>query len=217
MQMSIARPYTHTDARALTIAAMFCKLYEERLADFEGFDPDMGTDFRDDWKAAIDHAMNMPRDETTVDVQQISAAETDQEMENCAAAVRDLRYYAARAFKGDEEFSVFGFDRLSKVRHAPVTYALVVRTLHGLALTYASELSAKGMTPAHTQALMDTANALYDAEVQYQLKKRLRVRTTILRKRAFVHVWSFVQRIQLAADVLYAEDEVQRGLFVSGE
>jgi hypothetical protein len=32
-----------------------------------------------------------------------------------------------------------------------------------------------------------------------------------------VRVWSFVQRIQLAADVLYAEDEVMRGLFVSGE
>lgn len=61
------------------------------------------------------------------------------------------------------------------------------------------------------------ANVPIDAEVQYQIKKRLRVRTTILRKRAFVRMWSFVQRIQLAADVLYAEDEVMRGLFVSGE
>jgi hypothetical protein len=215
--MKIKRPYIYTDGKALTIAARLCGLYAEHLSDFEAHDPDLGTAYHDAWKAAIDLAMNMPTDETTVDDQQISAAITAEKMTLCAAAVRDLRYYAALAFDGDEEQNVFGFERLSKLRHAPTAYAVAVRSMHLLAQDYAIELGDQGMTPAHMQALLDTANVLIDAEVQHEFKKRIRVRTTIQRKRAFVRVWSFVQRIQLAANVLYAEDEVMRGLFVSGE
>ncbi len=103
------------------------------------------------------------------------------------------------------------------MRHAPANYAVAVRTMHLLAMDHTAELTAKGMTLAQIQALLDTAIALTDAEVQHELKKRLRVRTTLLRKRAFEHVWSFVQRIQVAADVLFAEDDVVRGVLAVGE
>jgi hypothetical protein len=215
--MSDNRPYSFNDAKALTIAARLCRLYEEQITAFEELDPDLGTDFRDDWQQAIDTAMNIPTDETTVDNQQISAALLAESLDQCAATVRDLRYYANRAFKGKDEFNVFGFSRLSRMRHAPANYAVAVRTMHLLAMDHTAELTAKGMTPAQIQALLDTAIALTDAEVQHELKKRHRVRTTLLRKRAFEHVWSFVQRIQLAADVLYAEDEVVRGVLAVGE
>jgi len=214
--MSKTRPYSHSDAQALTIAARLCKVYEEFMPEFETHDPDLGTDFRDAWQQAIEDATNMPTDETTVDDQQISAAATEEAMAACAAAVRDLRYYASLAFKEKDDLNVFGFERLSKLRHAPANYAVAVRTMHLLALDHAAELAAKGMTPAHTQALPDTANALTDAEVQHEYKKRIRLRITVQRKRAFIHMWSFVQRIQLAADVVFAEDEVKRGVFVAG-
>jgi hypothetical protein len=128
--MSDNRPYSFNDAKALTIAARLCRLYEERITAFEELDPDLGTDFRDDWLQAIDTAMNIPRDETTVDNQQISAALLAESLDQCAAAVRDLRYYANRAFKGKDEFNVFGFSRLSRMRHAPANYAVAVRTMH---------------------------------------------------------------------------------------
>jgi hypothetical protein len=214
--MSNTRPYSHTDARALTIASRMCKVYEEFLPDFEAYDPDLGPAFRDAWLQAIEDALTMPTDETTVDDQQISAAVTGEQMAACAAAVRDLRYYASLAFTAKDDLRVFGFERLVKFRYAPAHYAVAVRTMHLLALDHASELTAKGMTPAHTQALLDTANALTDAEVQHEYKKRVRTRLTAQRKRAFLHMWSFVQRIQLAADVLFAEDEVKRGVFVGG-
>lgn len=62
--------------------------------------------------------------------------------------------------------------------------------------------------------LFIAATALWNAEVGQETFKRERILHTVKRSEAFRHLWPYVQRLQRAADAIFENDAVGRGLFV---
>jgi hypothetical protein len=214
MNNSYQRPYTYSDPEATTIATRICELHTRHMARFTAFDPELGPAFSAAWRQTIADAIATTTDETARDHLQMLSTITDDRMAQCARAARDLRYYVELAFGSTPVLRAFGFARLSRQRHAPAQYAVSMRTLHRLAQQFATELTAQGLTPAHLQALADTATALLQAEEEQELYKCQRMLLTQHRKDTFTALWAFVQRTQRAAQVIFAEEDEMRQLFV---
>lgn len=208
------RPYQMTDPQAIQRCESMLLAFDDRMADFQTLDPEFDATFRSNWRAAIDACVAYPSDESTLDLQKGHGQTIDQCMEQCRLAVSDLRYYANKAYGTKGRYRVFGFERHNKLRGSTANYAVFMHTLHRLALRFQSELAAKGMTVAQIDALLISATALWDAEVGQETFKQERMLYTVERSEVFRHLWSFVQRLQHAADAVFENDAVGRALFV---
>lgn len=213
MKNLLKRPYPMSDADALTESERMRLSFLDHRTDFETFDSLFDATYASDWRNALDGAMGQVPDDSNKGQLQILTNGIDQRMEQCRLALKDLRYYADLAFEGDDRLTVFGFERANRTRSNPAHHAVVMRTMHRLALHFAPQLTAKGMTAAQIQALSDTATALLDAETEHELYKRMRVLATVERKEAFIGMWAFAQRVMRAAEVVYVQMAELRGLF----
>jgi hypothetical protein len=210
----IDRPYTYTDPEAIQRCESMLLAFDDHMADFQALDPSFDATFRNDWRAAIDACIAYPTDESTLDLQKGHGQTINEAMEQCRLALADLRYYANKAYGTKGRYRVFGFERHNKLRGSTANYAVFMHTQHRLALRFQPDLAAKGMTALQIHALLITATALWDAEVGQETFKRERILHTVERSEAFRHLWSFVQRLQHAADAIFENDAVGRGLFV---
>jgi len=75
-------------------------------------------------------------------------------------------------------------------------------------------LASKGMTVTQLDNLNTTAAALGEAELLQELHKRNRLTATEERVENINRIWEFMSRADRAAEVLYAQDEDTRGLFL---
>jgi len=207
------RPYTITDSEAITTSDRIKGHFADHQPDFLALDPDHDATFLANWETATTNALRCPTDETTVDLQQHANAQVAQRMDDCRKALNDLRYYADMAFGKVDMYAVFGFERNERTRHSPANHVVLMLSMHRMAQRLSTELMFQGMTPAQIQALQDTAMALLDAEANHEDHKRLRVMATVQRKLIFLRMWDFVQRVLRAAEVVFSDDGVKRGLF----
>ena len=212
--MEWTRPYHCTDPEAIQRCESMLLAYDDHMAAFQALDPEFDATFRNQWRAAIDAALQQPTDESTLDLQKGHGQHIDQSMEQCRLALADLRYYAHKAYGTKGRYKVFGFERHSGLSGSTANYAVFMFTQHRLALGFQADLMAKGMTAAQIDALQMAATALWDAEVGQETFKRQRSLHTVVRSEAFHGMWSFVQRLQHAADAVFENDAVLRGLFV---
>jgi len=213
MPEAAQRPYNCTDSEAITISDTMRGHFETYQADFLTIDSSFDTTFINDWKNATDQALHMPTDETKVDLQQHAQSLVDKAMEDCRKALGDLRYFADRAFGNSGRYGVFGFERAQRTRNVVANHVVLMMGMWRLATRFATPLGDQGMTPAQIAALRFTAMNLLEAEMDHEEQKRLRILATVERIELGIYMWSFVQRTQRAADVVFADDAVKRALF----
>jgi hypothetical protein len=207
------RPYRITDGAAVTHSAMRQVLFLDHMADFVAFDPDFDTPFAQKWKDAINLALEQPTDETTMDQQSIHTAEVNIAIKQARSTMADLRFFAQKAFGTKGLYKVFNFKLHDRMTRQPANYVIYLRVQHALAVEFATQLTTKGMTPAQIAAIATAADLLQTAEVAQEKFKRTRLHLTLIRKDVMARMYSFDQSVNRAAEVIYAEDEVKRGLF----
>ncbi len=207
------RPYRITDAAALTRSSMRQRVFLEYMADFVAFDPDFDAPFAQDWAAAIELGLMQPTDETNMDQQGIHTADVNTAVKQARSTMADLRFFAQKAFGTRGLYTVFNFKVHDRMTRQPASYVIYLRVQHQLALEFATQLTAKGMTPAQIAAIATAADQLQEAEVAQEKFKRTRLHLTLIRKDVMARMYSFDQRVNRAAEVIYGEDELKRGLF----
>ena len=207
------RPYRLPDADMLTFARAKLRVFEAHAADFIALDPVFGSTFATQWEAAIDACYAHPTDELMLDGLRHRSEEVTTATRAAAQTVADLRYFASRAFGTEGLYRVFHFHEHDRMRQRTAWYTLYLQTQHTLAVRYATELQAKGMTPAQIAAIAAAANQLAAAELAQETFKRERLRRTVQRKDVMAAMWAYLQQVHRAAQVIYAEDEVMRNIF----
>jgi hypothetical protein len=207
------RPYRISDAAAVTHSARRQTLFVQHMADFVAFDPDFDTPFAQNWKDAIELGLNQPTDETNVDQQTIHTTHVSTAIKQGRSTMADLRFFAQKAFGTRGLYTVFNFKAHDRLTRQPANYIIYLRVQHALALEFAPQLTAKGMSPAQIAAIATAADQLQTAEVAQEKFKRTRLHLTLIRKDVMARMYSFDQRVNRAAEVIYGEDETKRGLF----
>ena len=207
------RPYRITDAAAVQNSTVRQKLFTEYMADFVDFDPDFDTPFAQNWTDAINLAVAQYTDETTMDQLSGYTADLNTAVKQARSTMADLRFFAQKAFGTRGMYTVFNFKVHDRMTRQPANYVIYLKVQHALAVEFATELTNKGMTPAQIAAIATAADLLQTAEVAQEKFKRTRLHRTLIRKDVMARMYSFDQSVNRAAEVIYAEDEVKRGLF----
>ena len=183
------------------------------MADFVDFDPDFDTPFAQNWTDAINLAVAQYTDETTMDQLSGYTADLNTAVKQARSTMADLRFFAQKAFGTRGMYTVFNFKVHDCMTRQPANYVIYLKVQHALAVEFATELTNKGMTPAQIAAIATAADLLQTAEVAQEKFKRTRLHRTLIRKDVMARMYSFDQSVNRAAEVIYAEDEVKRGLF----
>ncbi|MCF8256700.1 MAG: hypothetical protein K9J06_04055 [Flavobacteriales bacterium] len=207
------RPYRITDAASVQNSTVRQKLFTEYMADFMDFDPDFDTPFAQNWTDAINLAVAQYTDETTMDQLSGYTADLNTAVKQARSTMADLRFFAQKAFGTRGMYTVFNFKVHDRMTRQPANYVIYLKVQHALAVEFATELTNKGMTPAQIAAIATAADLLQTAEVAQEKFKRTRLHRTLIRKDVMARMYSFDQSVNRAAEVIYAEDEVKRGLF----
>ena len=210
------RPFNLPDAEALTFSSAMVKVFEVHAAAFVALDPMFGGTFVAEWKAAIAACYAHDTDELMRDRLIEKSEQVEAAVRQGMLAMSDLRYFASKAFAPNGLYKVFHFKEHDQMRQRSAWYPIYLHTQHSLALRYATELQAKGMTPAQMAALATAAEAVRTADLALQLQKRDRTEATVLRLALMAKLWSFVQKVNAAAQVVFVDDPVKRALFNVG-
>lgn len=208
------RQFPHTDADMLAASSAYRLLATDHLAELEAFDPELNATFLNDWNAAIDAAIDLPTDESTMDVMQGFTNEVNTRHEACMEAMRDLRYYASKAFaKSGWQWAFLNFNALNKARHSTSRTVVYLMTVHRVATALSAPLLAKGMLPAQIDALQTTAQALLVADIDQEHHKHERLMLTRKRVQTMNLAWSFCQQVNRASKSVFADQPVLLQVF----
>jgi hypothetical protein len=206
-----------TDAEAIQNASVYKRVATDHWAALQAFDPSFDATFATDWQLAIDAAISIPTDESTVDLLAGFTKTVADRTEECIDAVRDLRYYAAKAFsKTSEEWAYLNLKGLSKARASSSKLAVYMFVLHRAATTLAAALTAVGMQPAQITALQSTAQNLLQADIDQEHHKHVRLGLTRQRVAKVNHLWSFCRQVNAASKTVFANDPTLLSLFELG-
>lgn len=208
-----ARTTDLPDPLAIRRAEQVLALFDDHQTVFEAFDPQFDAAYRAQWRTAIDAAISFPTDESTLDEQKGYLQAIEAQAKLAKQVVADLRYYAQKAFGTKGFYTVFGFGRSARSRFSTANHVVYLHSLHRLAQHYSAQLMAQGMAAGQITALETVANHLLEAEVQQETYKRLRTERAVVRSQTMRHMWGFVQEVNKAALVVFANDPVVQGLF----
>jgi hypothetical protein len=207
------RSYKQPDSELLTRSSAMQLAFVARQADFVAHDPMFGGSYGTDWSTAISACYAFESDEAMLDLLQSRTQAVDEACGQAHTALTDLRYFAQKAFGSSGYYKAFQFGAHNKVRQSAPAYVLYLRTQHALALQLAPQLTAKGMTPAHMAALQTAADQLAATDLAQELHKRQRILATAQRLALFTALYSIAQQVNAAAEVIYADDAANRGVF----
>lgn len=207
------RPYRMEDVEAITTAMMRRERFLDHQADFIAYDPDFAPPFADDWQTVIDLGIEQDSDENIVAEQADLTKVVNEAIQQGRASMVDLRFFAQKAFGTKGYYRVFNFKAHDRMTRQPANYIIYLRVQHALALQFATQLSAKGMTPAQMAAIATAADQLAAAELAQELFKRERLRLTVVRKDVMARIWAPVQSLHRTAEVIYANNDLLRGRF----
>ena len=212
--MIAARAYTFEDSLALSDSKVFRKLFMENMADFTPFDPGLNAGFATGWQAAINLAEQQKTDETISDQLQQHTTKVAAQDKICYEAANGVKYYIKKAFGVDEtKWKEFGFHLVHRTRQTTDKFITWMKVLHNQAAKYKPELMAADMPEPEIDSLLPKANTLETANLEQETFKRERLALTQQRVLAYNALWEFAQTVSSAADNVYSEDEVKRGLF----
>lgn len=205
------------DAEAVQTAKNLHSTATADLTNLSAFDNSIDALFMDEWEAMIDAAEALIPDYQAVAILNQKTEEVEQCHAQCIIAVRDLRYHAGKAFtKKSKEWILFNFKGLAKARTSPSRLAVYLQVLYIVADGLRTELTNKGMKPAQIEALKDTGQALFLADVQQEHQKHIRLQQTFVRVTTMNHLWGYCQQVHKAGQIVFAENAAKFSTYALG-
>lgn len=191
------------------------KQFEDRLTDFSTFDADFNASFANDWRAAIEAAEAHPTDETERDELQHRSSEVQCILSAYLKKLDELEYYCHKAFDATDPDTMllFAFEQRSKALQSMSRFLLWVVASQNAYSDYLPQLLAAGMPPQLDTDLGIFFNTFLAAEVAQEQQKRLMEISTRKRIAKLNAVFSFNQKVNRAAQVIYYSEPLKKALF----
>lgn len=191
------------------------QLFENNLADFTAFDPDLDSAFNIDWKAAIEAAINITSGETVDDELQSYTQDTLAALTNCQKKYIEVKYYFAKAFPGNRAvMKEMGLDDYKRSRERQMRMVFFMENLHLKSEKYKVQLLANGYTQLKIDEIDTLRLALQAANKAQNAFSKGRPVLTQDRENIYNTCYDITAQICDAADSVYYNNEVKRNLFV---
>ena len=209
------RDYGGLDADALLESSSVMRTNTDKnLAAFSAFDLSLDGAFITLWKNTHNAAQVFMDDETYVDDIQIHSTHTDKQLNVCIGFVRDIKYYAGRAWgTGGGKYRAFRFAKVHAMANTPYKFLTYCKTNHRLATDYVADLNAVSM-PAGLLGNFLTAITDYDTALTAQeVFTQKRLVATEDRTILYNTIYDFMRRVNGAAANVFVNDVERRKLF----
>ena len=213
--MSIIRTFQIEDAKLLQTSRTLHKQFEDRLTDFSTFDADFNATFANDWRAAIEAAEVHPTDETERDELQHRSSEVHRTLSIYLKKLDELEYYCHKAFDATDPdiILLFAFEQRSKALQSMSRFILWVMSMQNVYTAQLPQLTAAGMPAQLHTDLGAFFNTFLAAEIAQEEQKRLMKVSTRKRIAKLNAVFSFNQKVNRAAQVIYYSEPLKKALF----
>ncbi len=217
--MKVKRAFKGKDSAMITKLSLMMKFFEDQLADFTAFDPNLNAAFLQNWKLAYEQlntvlGWGQHGDERETKEEFFLLKGANQTLRKCRAKYKDVKYFAGLAFPQNAEvLRQFGEGTYSKVSYSHLKMVPFMEMLFGVATKYKTDLIAHGYTQAAIDQIETLTAQLRTENQLQQLKKKERPTETRNRIEALNTFYSFGQRVHDAAQEVHRDSEALRHEF----
>lgn len=213
--MKDLRTFRGDFAELLQTSRTLHKQFEDRLRDFSTFDADFNASFANDWRAAIEAAEAHPTDETERDELQHRSNEVQRTLSIYLKKLDELEYYCHKAFDptDPDTMLLFAFEQRSKALQSMSRFILWAVAMKKFYNELLPQLQAAGMPAQLDTDLEQGFDDVLAAEVAQEQQKRLMKISTRKRIAKLNAVFSFNQKVNRAAQVIYYSEPLKKALF----
>lgn len=216
--MKIKRAYKAKDVDMYDSGMSQMYFFEHHLADFTAHDPTLNASYLDNWKLAFEELMKylpVKGQERPVFEDHYLIEDADKTLKLCRTKYMEVKYYAGKAFPDNKELlKEFGAGTYSKVQFSRLRMVPFMKTLHGVAMKYKTELIAQSYLQPSIDHILTLALQLETDTQEQQLKKKERPTETRKRIEAFNTFYGFGQQVAEAARFVFRDNEVYRNQFL---
>lgn len=216
--MKIKRAYKAKDSDMYDAGMSAMNFFEKHLADFTTHDPSLNTSYLNNWKAALNELMKhlpVKGQEGVVFEDSFLIEDADKTLKLCRTKYMEVKYYAGKAFPDNKELlKEFGAGNYSKVQFSRLRMVPFMKTLHGVATKYKTELIAQNYLQPSIDHILTLALQLETDTQEQQLKKKERPTETRKRIEAFNTFYGFGQQVAEAARFVFRDNDVYRNQFL---
>lgn len=212
----MARSYSISDPRMVQFSSAYVLLYTDHQTDLAAFDPDFNAVFLAGWNTAIAASIAVPTEESRNDLQAGLTDKVLDVMRRSRLKYHEVAYFVRKAFPTDT--AVQGLFGLNDYDRAATDQAVMRLFLERMWDTAENHHKAVLLTVGYTQARIDAIAALRDELGQHDSQQDHFSLTSPedTDARITIHntTWSFAQKVNAAAKVVYAENIVLYNLFL---
>ena len=208
------RDYEMEDNIILQKSSTLHALFEDNIAPFTAFDPDMDSTYAGNWKAQIELCQSDLPDETIVDQQTQRTAELEKAKTASLLAAEDLEYYVKKAFPGNKRIAKeFAFNKRSGLRAHTLNLISWLMVMKKVADDYSTQLATVNMPLAVLTGLEAAAQAVANKEIEQEYFKRKRLRFTRERMEKFNRLYAICKEVNDAAQSVFRNDHARWQMF----
>lgn len=204
-----------TDARLAELWRMWLLLFNERLSDFETFDPDLNATWANNIAQVLEQFEGSPNDENTLDELQQHTVNLQKAFDDLLTVVHNLEYFINLLYQAEpyriKETGLPAFYR--KRRGSSAEWLKSAEVLLLEATDRQAGLSGVGM-PATLLPQLQAAITHVDATMKHQERFKLkRLSYTSQRILTYNQLYLLHRQLASAAANVYAHDPTQARLF----
>lgn len=203
------------DAEYASKNRVWIKLFLDYLPNFTALDAQFDAAYAQAWYDLTELFTKLPTDETVMDG---VAVETEELLDSYKPVIKladELEFFVGKAFPDDvRKVDEFGFKLLRRVSNqASLKFSHYARTMQVIAKEYETQLLAAGLPVAWFGSF--EAAVLYTSkkELDQEVEKRHRIRTTTERVRLYNQLHATWQRVYKASRVIYADNDTMQKLW----
>ena len=184
--------------------------YDANVDRFKAFDQDLNQDYSDKIAAKITEIDAIMPDKIMLVQQQKATKFMLDTSKSAVNNVKNIRYYVEKAFPDNAlMLSEFGYNNLAKVQHSQLKLIKHLKIFVISLKAYKAELMAKGLAEAMILETIQLAADVEDANINQELAKKARYKTTGLRIKAFDELLELLANVTKAARYIFQEEPDQ--------
>jgi hypothetical protein len=207
----LQRTFIGDDAAFMEKNRTVLTLFAKEQATFQALDPTLDAAFLLAWQNLIETCESHTSDETMLDMQREKTTALEQHINAALLKVNELEFYVKNAFPDNPAlWQEFGFKQRKTATDSHSRFLIWLFTMHRVLLDYEATLLAAGMPATFNSGFENTTSACAEAEFEQEYAKRLRLRQTRLRVEQLNRLHSYLQRVQHAAQIIFATNETKR-------
>jgi len=210
------RTFNLSDAKMIQFSGAYRLVFLSHQGSFSGFDADFASPYGSAWESAINDSIAAPTEESRNDIQAGFTSDVQDAMKKCRNKYHEAAYFVRKAFPNNPSVQgLFGLNDYDTAAQSQATMRLFMDRLWD---TAENVHKAPLLTAGYTQAKIDEMATLRDglglADNTQDHFSMMSPAATEKRIKTHNNCWSYAQRVNAAAKVIFIDDLVLYNLFL---